>query len=99
MFIREVKTYNKKNGSTYVNHKLVESYRTESDKVRQRIIMNLGTLAIPRKDWRKLASALESLLSGQDTLFDNDSEINKIALKAIESHILKEVPPHSSLYL
>ena len=84
MFIREVSTNNKKNGATYINHKLVEAYRTENNEVRQRIIMNLGTLTIPREDWKKLASALESLLSGQETLFNDGSEINEIAAKAIE---------------
>ena len=63
MFIREVTTKNKKNGATYVNHKLVEAYRTENNEVRQRIIMNLGTLTLEREDWKKLASALQSLLS------------------------------------
>lgn len=88
MFIREVTTKNKKNGITYVNHKLVEAYRTENNEVRQRIIMNLGTLTIKREDWRKLASALESLLSGQETLFNDSSEINEIAAKAMENNRL-----------
>lgn len=88
MFIREVATYNKKNGSTYITHKLVESYRTESNEVRQRIIMNLGTLTIPREDWKNLASALEAMLAGQETIFDDRSEINEIAAKAIEHHRL-----------
>ena len=88
MFIREVTTKNKKNGATYVNHKLVEAYRTENNEVRQRIIMNLGTLTLEREDWKKLASALESLLSGQETLFNDSTEINEIAAKAIENNNL-----------
>jgi len=88
MFIREVKTNNKKNGSTYITHKLVEAFRTKDDEVRQRIIMNLGTLSIPREDWKKLSCALESLLAGQESLFHDNSEINEIAAKAIEHHNL-----------
>lgn len=88
MFIREVTTNNKKNGVTYVNHKLVEAYRNENNEVRQRIIMNLGTLTIPREDWKKLALALECMLSGQETLFTDSSEINEIAAKAIENNRL-----------
>lgn len=88
MFIREVATVNKKNGSTYITHKLVEAYRTENNDVRQRIIMNLGTLTLPREDWKKLSSALESLLAGQETLFRDNCEINEIAAKAIEHHKL-----------
>ena len=88
MFIREVTTNNKKNGANYTNHKLVEAFRNENNEVRQRIIMNLGTLTLPRDDWKKLASALESLLSGQETLFNDSSEINEIAAKAIENYKL-----------
>lgn len=88
MFIREVTTNNRKNGSTYINHKLVESFRNENNEIRQRIIMNLGTLTVPREDWKKLASALESLLSGQETFFNDSLEINEVAAKAIENHKL-----------
>ena len=88
MFIREVTTKSKKNGATYTNHKLVEAFRTENNEVRQRIIMNLGTLTLKREDWKKLASALESLLSGQETLFNDSTEINEIAAKAIENNNL-----------
>jgi len=88
MFIREVTTNNKKNGSTYTSHKLVEAYRTENNEVRQRIIMNLGTLTIPREDWKKFSCALESLLAGQESLFNDNFEINEIAAKAIEHHKL-----------
>lgn len=88
MFIREVITKNKKNGTTYVAHKLVEAYRNENNEVRQRIIMNLGTLPIQREDWKKLASALESMLAGQETLFDDNSQINEIATNVMEHHKL-----------
>ena len=88
MFIRKVTTINKKNGSIYINHKLVEAFRNKDNEVRQRIIMNLGTLTLPRAEWKKLASALECLLSGQETLFNDSSEINEIATTAIENHKL-----------
>ena len=67
VFIREYKTVNKKNGETYVKHKLVESIRTE-DGPRQRVIMSLGQLTLPRSEWKKLAHALECQLSNQETV-------------------------------
>jgi len=69
MFIRQYRTKNKKNGKVYIKHQLVESYRTEAGP-RQRVIMNLGKLNLPRSDWRRLAFALEGKLSGQETLIE-----------------------------
>ena len=69
MFIRQYRTKNKKNGKVYIKHQLVESYRTEAGP-RQRIIMSLGKLNLPRSDWRRLAFSLEGKLSGQETLIE-----------------------------
>jgi transposase len=73
MFIRETKTGNKKTGEIYTKHQLVESYRTQKGP-RQRVILNLGQVNIPRKDWRRLAFELENRLSGQASLI-NDPDI------------------------
>lgn len=78
MFIRESKTRNKKTKSTYSTHKLVENYRTDSG-VRQRVIMSLGTLALPKKRWKELAALLESRISGQKSFVEDDEEIAVIA--------------------
>jgi len=88
MFIRKYETRNKKTGTTYVTHRLVEAYRTEEGLVRQRVIMQLGTLSLPKSEWRKLAIALESSLAGQSTLFDEDPEIGTLAAKAMQHHLL-----------
>jgi len=69
MFIRQYRTKNKKTGKVYIKHQLVESYRTEKGP-RQRVVMNLGKLKLPRSEWRKLAFALKSRLSGQGTLIE-----------------------------
>jgi len=69
MFIREYRTKNKKSGKVYIKHQLVESYRTEKGP-RQRVVMNLGKLKLPRSEWRKLAFSLESRLAGQGTLVE-----------------------------
>ena len=90
MFIREYRTRNKKSNLDYVNHKLVESIRTENGS-RQRIVMSLGQLTLPRSEWKKLAHALECQLSGQSTLLEeNDKEIERIALSLISNRRLSK---------
>ena len=85
MFIKANKTKNKKNGKEYISHRLIESYRTENGP-RQRVIMHLGELDLPKSEWRKLAFILENKLSGNATLFEENPEINKLALKLIDNH-------------
>lgn len=65
MYIREFKT--KKNGQTYANHKLVESYRDVNNQPRQRVMMSLGKLSLPKEGWKELALLLEQRLLGQTT--------------------------------
>ena len=90
MFIREYKTHNKKTNEMYVNHKLVESVRTEKGP-RQRVIMCLGQLTLPRSEWKKLAHALECQLSGQITLLDeNDKNIELVALNLVSNNKLSQ---------
>lgn len=90
MFIRENKTYSKKTQKTYVKHCLVESVWTEKGS-RQRTIMNLGRLMIPRTEWKKLAHALECQLTGQQTLLDAmDKDIERLALSLVSNMKLSE---------
>ena len=63
MFIREIKTTNRKTGKTYIKYVLVESIHTESGS-RQRTVMQLGKLDIPKKQWPLLAEELQRRLSG-----------------------------------
>ena len=85
MFIRANKTKNKKTGIEYITHRLIESYRTE-DGPRQRVIMHLGELTLPKSEWRKLAFVLENKLSGQTIILEEHSEINDLAAKLIDNH-------------
>ncbi len=71
MFIREYVTYNKKTDTRYITHRLVEAIQTEKGP-RQRIIMHLGTLLLPKSEWRHLAKVLESRLAGQVSLFEEE---------------------------
>jgi transposase len=79
MFIRQTITINKKTGTEYVKHCLVESYRNEAGSVRQRVVMHLGELTLPKKEWPKLASILEARLAGQTPLFAEQSEFANLA--------------------
>jgi len=90
MFIREVKTVNKKTGMEYITHKLVESVRTEHGP-RQRIVMELGSLTLPKVDWKRLAHALECRLMGQESLLETgDEAIESLALSLVSSQRLSK---------
>jgi len=92
MFIKEIKTKNKKTGAVYVKHALVESIRT-GGKVRQRTIINLGRLEIPRDLWPQLAEELAARLTGQGHLSISGVRTKKRVLaaadRAMENHLLK----------
>lgn len=77
MYIREVKTHNK--GKTYIVHRLVEAYRTSDNLPRQRVIMHLGTLDIPRNRWKELAFLLEQRYRGQQSLISLSPELEQLA--------------------
>ncbi len=62
MFIREKQTKNKKTGNIYVKHVLVESYHTTNGP-RQRTVMQLGRLDLPKKHWSVLAKELQERLA------------------------------------
>jgi transposase len=67
MYIREVKTTNKKTGKVYVKHVLSESVRVNGSP-RPRTVMHLGRLELPRDLWPQLAAELTARLTGQQKL-------------------------------
>ncbi len=85
MFIREKETKNKHTGRTYKKHVLVETVRTEKGP-RQRTVMQLGTLELPKSKWKALAACLERKLSGQTTFADEPPEIEAVASRALEQY-------------
>lgn len=85
MFIRQTTTHNKKYNTSYTKHQLVESYRTEKGP-RQRVIMELGTLTVPKSEWRKLAAILEARLAGQESLLAEDTRLAEAADAAMEHY-------------
>lgn len=78
MYIRETITKNKKKNTQYITHKLVQSYHTEKGS-RQRVIMSLGKLDLPKNRWAELAAILEARINGQLSLIKEDNEIAVIA--------------------
>lgn len=84
MFIRASKTKNKKTGEIYIKHQLVESYRSHKGP-RQRVVLNLGRVDIPKKDWRRLAFELEGRLSGQASLI-KDAHIEKAVDEILKNY-------------
>ena len=91
MFIRETKTRNKKTGKVYKKHSLVESVRTEKGP-RQRTVMQLGQLTLPRKSWPLLADELERRLSGQPEL-EMTAAKNSEAVNRAADNAMAEFPP------
>ena len=90
MYIREYKQTNKKTGEVYVKHKLVESVRTEKGP-RQKVVMPLGTLTVPRIDWKRLAHALECRITGQQSLLEaHDADLESLALKLVSNNDLSK---------
>ena len=87
MYIRECVTTNKVSKTKYVTHRLVEAYRVtegSKSKIRQRLIMHLGTLELPKSDWPKLAKILEARLAGQNSLFEEETLMATAADRAMD---------------
>lgn len=78
MFIREVIKKNKGYAKPFVYHQLVESFRTEKGP-RQRRLLELGRLTIPKAQWKSLANRIEELLSGQKLLLEPNPLIEPLA--------------------
>jgi len=76
MFIREVTKTAK--GKKYIQHQLIEAIRTPMGP-RQRLILNLGRINLPKEQWKALANAIESEYKKQPTLIGSDKKIQKLA--------------------
>jgi len=77
MYIRETKTTIK--GKTYIVHRLVEAYKSAESKPRQRVIMHLGTLEVPKNRWKELAFLLEQRIHGQAMLQSLTPDLDRTA--------------------
>lgn len=78
MFIREITKKDHETGKVYVYHRLMEAVRTPKGP-RQRIVLNLGQLELPRDRWKILADRIEQVILGQRSLWPVDESIENLA--------------------
>jgi len=78
MFIREIIKQNKGYKKKFIYNALMESYRTEKGP-RQRMVLSLGKLNLPRDKWKELANRIEEIVNNQQNLYPADEEIETLA--------------------
>jgi hypothetical protein len=78
MFIREIVKKNPGYPKPFIYHRLMESVRTPKGP-RQIVLLNLGTLDIPRDDWKTLANRIEEIISGQKSFLMPSEQIESLA--------------------
>lgn len=78
MFIKEIQKKNKGYNKIYTYHRLMESYRTQKGP-RSRTILELGKLDLPKEEWKLLADQIEAKITGQQSLFHVDENIENLA--------------------
>ncbi len=78
MFIKEIKKKNKGYDKIFISHRLMESYRTERGP-RQRKILSLGKLDLPKEQWKLLADRIEEKVIGQESFLSIDENIESLA--------------------
>ena len=96
MFIKEITKKNSGYDKTFTYHHLIEAVRTAKGP-RHRTLLNLGTLDIPRDDWKTLADRIEQLISGQQPLLPPSPPIESLALHYAELLKRKEMQSAPSI--
>ena len=81
MYIKKVRKKNPGSDKVYEYLHLVENVRTVNGP-RQRLILNLGQLDIPRDQYKELANCIECQITGQNEFIVPDPMILEIAEKA-----------------
>ncbi len=83
MYIKRVRKSHRGSKKVYEYLHLVENVRTQHGP-RQRLILNLGAIDLPQDKFKDLANCIESMLTGQQRLFDTDRKIEKLARVATD---------------
>jgi transposase len=78
MFIREIKKKHPRTGRAYLYHRLMESVRTPRGP-RQRTLLDLGKLDLPKEKWKALANRIEEIFSGQKSISRPEDATQKLA--------------------
>jgi transposase len=89
MFIRRVWKTNGITKKKYSYLHLIESVRTEKGP-RQRLVLNLGDLPIDPSQYKALSQRIEDILTGQQSFFEVDGEIEKHARQAAKQIFKKQ---------
>lgn len=89
MFIKKVKKRNGRTKKEYEYLHLVESVRTDKGP-RQRLILNLGTLSIDPKDYNAFSKRIEDILTGQESLFCLNDNLENYARNAAREIFRKQ---------
>lgn len=76
VFIRQVSKTVK--NRIYLQGQLIESIRTPSGP-RQRLVLNLGQLKIPKEQFKNLANRIEEILTNHTSLFETLPEVEALA--------------------
>jgi transposase len=79
MFIREITKKDHQTGKVYVYHRLIEAVRTPKGP-RQRIVLDLGRLDLPRSQLKILADRIEQIICGQKSLWPVDESVENLAI-------------------
>lgn len=88
MFIKTVKKKNKGSPKTFEYQQLVESIRTEKGP-RQRFLLDLGKLELPKEEWPLLAKRINEIMHGQENLFCPKPEVERLANRYAQALIRK----------
>ena len=88
MFIRTAFKKNKASFKLYECQQLVELIRTEKG-VRQKLLLSLGRLLLAKDQWPRLVRRIKTLIQGQESLFKETPEIEKLANKFAKQLIEK----------
>ena len=76
VFIGQLKV--SRNGRSYTYHRLLESVRTDKGP-RQRLVLSLGTLDLPKSEWPRLAERIEDLLNHQELIPFGSCDLDQLA--------------------
>ncbi|PIE74447.1 MAG: transposase, partial [Deltaproteobacteria bacterium] len=78
MYIRRTTIKSRKDGTKYYTYRLVTSERTKG--VRQHTLLNLGAgFSLPREQWPELATRIQEILDGQQSLFEAPQKLEELA--------------------
>nr|AJG38141.1 transposase [bacterium enrichment culture clone fosmid MGS-K1] len=87
MFVKEISKKNPTSEKIFTYHRLMESIRTDRGP-RQRKILDLGQLDLPREEWKTLANRIEEIVTGQQSFITVPTHIESLAHHY--AHLLQE---------